>query len=76
METSKTSIELEHAIGFSGFVHSSVYFHPNGRDYVTVSGGCIGMHIYSVISLVIPKRSFLDSKWIEFVEMGESKRVG
>jgi WD40 repeat protein len=35
------TIELEHAIGYSCNVPRSVLFHPNGTDYVYMSGGCV-----------------------------------
>jgi len=35
------SVELEHAIGYSGGLRRSLYYHPNGKDAVYVSGGCI-----------------------------------
>ncbi|KAL4432056.1 hypothetical protein ABPG74_017792 [Tetrahymena malaccensis] len=34
-------VELEHAIGFSGKIPRCVYFHPNGQDFVYISGACI-----------------------------------
>ena len=34
-------IELEHAIGYSGHLPSSVHFHPNGVDYVYIAGTSI-----------------------------------
>jgi hypothetical protein len=34
-------LELEHSIGHSGKVPRSVYLHPNNKDYVYISGGCI-----------------------------------
>lgn len=34
-------MELEHAIGYSGRIVRSVYMHPNGKDMVYISGGCI-----------------------------------
>ncbi|KRX10889.1 WD40-repeat-containing domain [Pseudocohnilembus persalinus] len=34
-------LEPEHSIGFSGKIHNSVYFHPNGKDFVYISGCCI-----------------------------------
>ena len=34
-------MELEHSIGFTGEVNSSVHIHRNGTDLVMVSGGCI-----------------------------------
>jgi len=46
MEKSYTSkneglIELEHAIGYSGRIVKSVFMHPNGQDFLRISGGCI-----------------------------------
>eukprot|EP00164_Ancoracysta_twista_P003295 GFYU01004401.1.p1 GENE.GFYU01004401.1~~GFYU01004401.1.p1 ORF type:complete len:617 (-),score=197.08 GFYU01004401.1:136-1986(-) len=35
------TIELEHAIGYSGNVQTSLYYHPNGNDAVYVSGGSV-----------------------------------
>ncbi len=37
----RATIDLEHAIGFSGSIPSSVLFHPNGEDYIYISGGCV-----------------------------------
>ena len=34
-------IELEHAIGYSGEIVKAVWFHPNGNDFVYISGGCV-----------------------------------
>ncbi|KAF0720692.1 Aste57867_117 [Aphanomyces stellatus] len=34
------SMELEHAIGFSG-IPAGLHYHPNGIDYVYPAGGCI-----------------------------------
>ena len=34
-------IELEHAIGYSGTIVKAVWFHPNGRDFIYISGGCV-----------------------------------
>jgi cilia- and flagella-associated protein 52 len=34
-------MELEHAIGYSGRIVRSVYLHPNGKDFVYISGACI-----------------------------------
>lgn len=34
-------LELEHAIGYSGKIVQSAYFHPNGKDFVYIAGGCI-----------------------------------
>ncbi len=34
-------MELEHAIGHSGKISRSVYLHPNQKDFVYISGGCI-----------------------------------
>ncbi|CAK4090594.1 unnamed protein product [Aphanomyces euteiches] len=34
------TIELEHAIGFSG-IPAGLHYHPNGVDYVYPAGGCI-----------------------------------
>ena len=34
-------MELEHSIGYSGKIVRSVYFHPNGKEFVCISGACI-----------------------------------
>lgn len=34
-------MELEHAIGYSGRIVRSVHLHPNGKDFIYISGGCI-----------------------------------
>jgi hypothetical protein len=34
-------IELEHAIGYSGTIVKAVWFHPNGKDFIYISGGCV-----------------------------------
>jgi len=31
-------IELDHAIGYSGFVTDSIFLHPNCKDYVLMTG--------------------------------------
>ena len=36
-------LELEHAIGYSGRITQSSYLHPNGKDFVYIAGGCIGI---------------------------------
>lgn len=36
------TIDLEHAIAFTGSVSGSVVFHPNSTNYITVCGGCVG----------------------------------
>eukprot|EP00736_Rhodelphis_marinus_P003887 Rmarinus@m.29844 len=35
------TMEIEHAIGFSGRVSNGLHYHPNGKDYVSVAGGCL-----------------------------------
>ena len=35
------TFELEHAIGYSGHVASSLVAHPNGQDLIYAAGGCI-----------------------------------
>lgn len=35
------SLELEHAIGFTGAIPSSLFAHPSGQCYVSVAGGCV-----------------------------------
>ncbi|RHY60695.1 hypothetical protein DYB34_004661 [Aphanomyces astaci] len=42
MDNQKTAptMELEHAIGFSG-ISAGLHYHPNGQDYVYPAGGCI-----------------------------------
>ena len=35
------SMELEHAIGFTGGLRDCLQFHPNGRDIVYAAGGCV-----------------------------------
>lgn len=40
--TVDATIELEHAIGFAGSVPGSLLYHPNGKDFLYVVGGCIG----------------------------------
>jgi len=40
-EPGMPSVELEHAIGYSGGLSRSLYYHPNGKDAIYVSGGCI-----------------------------------
>jgi len=32
---------LEHAIGYTGWLKRSLYYHPNQRDCIYVAGGCI-----------------------------------
>jgi WD40 repeat protein len=32
---------MEHAIGYSGKIHNCVQLHPNGKDFVYISGACI-----------------------------------
>lgn len=39
--TEKVCLELKHAIGFNGSIPSSLFFHPNGEEYVYISGGNI-----------------------------------
>ena len=34
------TIELEHAIGYSG-IPMSLHYHPNGKEFVYAAGGCI-----------------------------------
>jgi hypothetical protein len=34
-------IELEHSIGHSAKVNRSVFYHPNGKDFVYIAGGCV-----------------------------------
>ena len=34
-------MELEHAIGLSGKIVRAIYLHPNSKEYVCISGGCI-----------------------------------
>ena len=34
-------MELEHSIGHSAMKKQSVYFHPNGKDFVYIAGGCV-----------------------------------
>ena len=34
-------LELEHAVGYSGRIVQSAYFHPNGKDFIYIAGGCI-----------------------------------
>lgn len=41
MESGKTVIELEHAIGYSCQVPNSLFYHPNGKEFVQVGGGCV-----------------------------------
>ena len=38
----EVSVELEHAISFAGAVYDGLHAHPNGRDFVYVSGACVG----------------------------------
>lgn len=38
---SQPTMELEHAIGFSGDLRKCLMFHPNGRDMVYAAGGCL-----------------------------------
>lgn len=35
------TIELEHAIGFAGSVPGALLYHPNGKDFIYVAGGCV-----------------------------------
>jgi WD40 repeat protein len=35
------SLELEHAVGFSGDLRNCIYPHPNGRSVVYPAGGCV-----------------------------------
>ncbi|RHY34592.1 hypothetical protein DYB32_000807, partial [Aphanomyces invadans] len=39
-QKSAPTMELEHAIGFSG-ISAGLHYHPNGQDYVYPAGGCI-----------------------------------
>lgn len=34
-------MEPEHAIGYSGKYHKSVFMHPNGNDFIYISGCCV-----------------------------------
>jgi hypothetical protein len=36
--TTSDKVELDHSIGFSGKVVSSVHLHPNAKDYVLIAG--------------------------------------
>jgi WD40 repeat protein len=36
--TTSDKVELDHSIGFSGKVVSSVHLHPNAKDYVIIAG--------------------------------------
>lgn len=38
------TIELEHSIGFTGEIQNSIYFHPNNKECILISGGCIGLY--------------------------------
>ena len=40
-EPASASMELEHAIGFTGNLRNCLQFHPNGRDIVYAAGGCV-----------------------------------
>jgi WD40 repeat protein len=40
-EAGKATFELEHAIGYSGEVSSSLVAHPNGQDLIYAAGGCV-----------------------------------
>ena len=35
------SLELEHAVGFSGDLRNCIYPHPNGRSVIYPAGGCV-----------------------------------
>ena len=49
------TMDLEHAISFSGRIPSSLYWHPNGTDFINISGGCV-----SISDIIDPhKQSFL-----------------
>ena len=41
MDGSAATFELEHAIGYSGKVASSLVAHPNGQDLIYAAGGCV-----------------------------------
>lgn len=34
-------MDLEHAIGLSGKIVRAIYLHPNGKEFLYISGGCI-----------------------------------
>ena len=34
-------LELEHSIGNSAKINRSVFYHPNGEDFVSIAGGCV-----------------------------------
>ena len=35
------TLDLEHAIGYSGNILNSMILHPNGINYISIAGGCI-----------------------------------
>lgn len=41
------TIELEHAIGCTTLIPNSVFYHPNGKDIVYISGACVGKFVFS-----------------------------
>ena len=53
MAEQESIVELEHSIGLSGKIVNSVHFHPNGRDFIYIAGGCI-----VICDLIDPHKQF------------------
>lgn len=48
---SAAAIELEHGIGYTSTARNGIVLHPNGRDYVSAVGACIGTTTLSCTGL-------------------------
>jgi WD40 repeat protein len=41
MSEPTVTVELEHAIGFTGTIQASLVYHPNGKDFAYIAGGTV-----------------------------------
>lgn len=64
------TFELEHAIGYSGAVLGALHLHPNGVNFISAAGGCLGLFNYVernfiliLFDLLVDNYHVYDSDW-------------